>query len=462
MAGMSELTRLADGGALAAAHRAGARDAEATRRAALIQAEAIQRRYGPLAVLDREARGGDGPLAGVPVTVKDILDVAGLPTRWGSASLAEARPAIDDAVAVARLRAAGACILGKTTTSDFASTPLGHSTLTGLTRNPWNEAITCGGSSAGAGVAVVTGIAPIALATDAGCSTRLPAAFAGVFGLKPTLGRIPHPGVPEGFANFIHLGLLAATVRDVALALSVVAGPHPADPHSLAHAPMGPVPAPSVAGARVLVWMTTGNRAVSAEVASATRAAAALLGSLGARVEERHCAVDNPDAAWRVLQQSNWAARFGAQTAEQRAALPPALARGVDEALRWSALDLQRALVRRTALFRAVQAEFTRGVDFILTPCCAAVDVPAEQDPLGPLVVDGEAVGALRTEWTAPLSLFDLTGHPAIAMPAAMSRLGVPIGVQLVAGWGQEARLLAAAAAFEQVCPPPCWPGFAA
>ena len=328
MAGMAELTRLADGVALATAHRDGARDAEATRMAALGRAEAMQPLFAPMAVLDQEARGSAGALAGVPVTVKDILDVAGLPTRWGSATLAQAKPAAADALAVARLRAAGACILGKTTSSDFASTPLGHSTLTGLTRNPWNPAITCGGSSAGAGVSVATGIAPIALATDAGCSTRLPAAFAGVFGLKPTLGRIPHPGVPEGFANFIHLGLLAGSVRDLALALHVVAGPHPADPHSLGHAPFAAQDASPLAGARVLVWMTTGNRAVSAEVAAATRGAAAMLGTLGAQAEEATCTLDNPDATWRVLQQSNWAARFAAQTPEQRAALPPALARG--------------------------------------------------------------------------------------------------------------------------------------
>jgi aspartyl-tRNA(Asn)/glutamyl-tRNA(Gln) amidotransferase subunit A len=149
--------------------------------------------------------------------------------------MADAKPAAADIAAVACLRAAGAIIIGKTTTTEFAHSPLGTSPLTGVTRNPWAPELTCGGSSAGAGVAVAAGLTPIALATDAGCSTRLPAACTGIYGLKPTLGRIPHDRVPEAFGNFIHLGLLAAHVGDLALALDAVAGPHRSDPHSLQH-----------------------------------------------------------------------------------------------------------------------------------------------------------------------------------------------------------------------------------
>ena len=121
-----------------------------------------------------------------------------------------------DAVAVARLKAAGAILIGKTTTSEFAWKVLTDSPLTGITRNPWNAALTPGGSSGGAAVAVASGLGPIALATDAGASTRLPAACCGVVGLKPTLGLVPHSQVPDGFNNFIHLGVIARTVADVA------------------------------------------------------------------------------------------------------------------------------------------------------------------------------------------------------------------------------------------------------
>ncbi len=204
-----------------------------------------------------------GPLAGVPVSVKDILDVAGLPTRWGSPLIADAKPAVADIAAVVRLRAAGAVIVGKTTTSEFAHSPLGVSPLTGVTRNPWAPDLTCGGSSAGAGVAVAAGLTPIALATDAGCSTRLPAACTGVYGLKPTLGRIAHDRVPEAFANFIHLGLIAAHVRDLALALDVVAGPQRNDPHSwFQDAPnaVAGLDAPVLDGAHILLWLADRQR----------------------------------------------------------------------------------------------------------------------------------------------------------------------------------------------------------
>ena len=276
---------------LADDHRSGRRDIRATLKAALARAHALQGPYNAFATLaddaalaradelarDVEAGKDPGPLAGVPVSVKDILDVAGLPTRWGSPLMADAPPAKADVAAVARLRAAGAVVIGKTTTTEFAHSLLGVSPLTGLTRNPWAPALTCGGSSAGAGVSVATGVAPLALATDAGCSTRLPAACTGVYGLKPTLGAAPHDRVPEAFANFIHLGLLAGSVRDLARGLDAIAGPYAGDPYSLMRPPPNAsagLDQPVLEGARVLLWMTTGNARVAAEVAAATRAAA--------------------------------------------------------------------------------------------------------------------------------------------------------------------------------------------
>lgn len=426
--------------------------------AALETAREMQPRFRAMAWIAEDAPHGDGGLAGLAVTVKDILDVAGMPTRWGSPGLAEAPPAKADAPAVARLRAAGAAMLGKSTTSEHAATPLGVSALTGLTLNPWNPALTCGGSSAGAGVSVAAGFADLALATDAGCSTRFPAACTGVFGLKPTLGRIPHPGVLEGFANFVHLGLLARDVATIEAALEAASGPHPNDPHSLGHAPFRRDRARGLRGARVALLLATGNAAPSREVAAITREAAARLAALGATVEEAEWREGNPDEAWRVLQSANWAARFAAADDAALAALHPALAEGVRFARGLDALALQRALLRRTALFRAVQA-LLDGFDFLLTPCCAAADVPAEQDPQAPITIDGAAAGPLRPAALAPLSLFDLTGHPAIAMPAGFGAQGGPVGVQLVGRWGAEARLLAAAAEHEAAHPAPRWEG---
>jgi aspartyl-tRNA(Asn)/glutamyl-tRNA(Gln) amidotransferase subunit A len=270
------------------------------------------------------------------------------------------------------------------------------SPLTGLTRNPWAPDRTCGGSSAGAGVAAATGLTPLALATDAGCSTRLPAACTGVYGLKPTLGTAPHDRVPEAFANFIHLGLLAARVADLAVGLDVIAGASPSDPHSLTRAKPNAAAVlkqPSLDGARVLLWMTAGNARVSEEIVAATRGAAAVLTRLGARVVEEAYPFENPDPVWRILQQCNWAARFAGFKSEDRARLSPTLNAGIDAGLSHRGIDLQRALVKRTELFRAIESAFGNGIDFMLTPCVSAPPVAAEHDLAAPLIIDGVEVG---------------------------------------------------------------------
>lgn len=490
-------------GKLAAAHAAGTVDPIATVQDALARAERLQPRFNAFAAIDaagatraaediaerlaRRAPDGETPLTpakagaqtgpaqsgapgsrlppggaeeaalcGVPVSVKDILDVAGLPTRWGSRLLAGAAPAKADIAAVARLRAAGAVILGKTVTTEFAHSPLNSSPLTGVTRNPWAPDLTPGGSSAGAGVAVATGITPVALATDAGCSTRLPAACTGVYGLKATLGRIPHDRVPDAFGTFIHLGLLARDLGDLRLALGLLSGPHPADPNSL-RAPSGTDPAAAPGPRRVLVWMRTGNRRVAEEVRASVEKAAAALREAGAEVVEAEYDLAHPDPVWRTLQQANWAGRFAATPAADRALLDATLNAGIDEALGYSGLDLSRAQGKRTELFRAVQARFGGGFDLILTPCVSAPPVAAERDLFAPLTVDGEEVGDLRSEWTPALSLFDLTGHPALAVPAGFAGNGGPLGVQLVAPWYGEEALFEAAAAIAHALPPPVW-----
>lgn len=446
--------------ALAAAHRSGARKAAGTIIETLETAKAVQRAFNPFAALDETAAiaegAENGPLAGVPVSVKDILDSAGLPTCWGSPLFADAAPAKTDMAAVGRLKAAGAVVIGKTTTTEFAHSPLGASPLTGMTLNPWNPALTCGGSSAGAGTSVAAGVTRIALATDAGCSTRLPAACTGIYGFKPTLSLIPHERVPDAFGSFIHLGLLGRSVADIAAVLPVVAGPQANDPWSLRPPAPASVDEP-LKGRKVLLWLRTGNRMVSREMEAATRQATKVLEALGAEVREDEYAFAHPDPIWKTLQQNNWALRFASSPQTDLARLSPALVAGIEEAKTYSGLDLQRAQVARAGLFRAVQGVFGGGADFILTPCTSAPPVAADFDLSGPLVVDGAEAGPLRSEWTAALSLFDLTGHPAIALPVGLAENGGPIAVQLVAPWHQDARLLAAAAAFEGEVPPPVW-----
>jgi aspartyl-tRNA(Asn)/glutamyl-tRNA(Gln) amidotransferase subunit A len=403
---------------------------------------------------DRAASEGRslGPLHGVPVSVKDILNVKGLPTRWGSRLMADAEPAPADSVAVARLRAAGAIVVGKTTTSEFAHAMMGRSPLTGTTLNPWDASVTCGGSSAGAGVSVAAGLASLALATDAGASVRLPAACTGVVGLKPTLGLVPHNGVPEGFANFIHLGLMARSVAEVALFLDVVAGPQRDDPHSLA------VPAPAalaavqaggdLSGQRILCRPLMGNAALSSEMRAVLDEAAERFRSLGAEVVLDESEIDNPEPVWRVLQQSNWAARLGARIDEVEGRIDDSLAAGVREGLGYSGQELLRALYARTRIFRAYQAWFET-FDFVLTPVAARRSLAADHPVMAPVEIDGRSVGDMRREWTPYLNAFDLSGHPAVSLPAGRFEGRVPVGIQLVGRWYGDGELLRAAAAYE-------------
>lgn len=259
--------------------------------------------------------------------MKDIINTAGLRTTWGSRLMANNVP---DAVAVERLRKAGAIIVGKTTTSEFAHKLLTDAPLFGVTRNPWD--LTPGGSSGGSAVAVAASLGPLSLATDAGASTRLPAALTGIVGLKPTLGVVPHNQVPDAFNNFIHLGLMARSVADTALMLDVIAGEHWSDPHS-----MGVLAPNALAAVRKgpnsklrIAWRPfVGNSLLDEDVRSICEQALATFEEFGCQVETSTDVIDNAEPAWRILQQSNWAARFHARIDEVAPQLDPSFVEGI-------------------------------------------------------------------------------------------------------------------------------------
>lgn len=405
------------------------------------------------AALDR----GDalGPLHGIPVSVKDIINTAGIRTTWGSRLMAENVPA-SDAVAVARLKQAGAILLGKTTTSEFAHKLLTDAPLFGATRNPWDLERTPGGSSGGSAVAVAAGLGPLSLATDAGASTRLPAACTGIVGLKPTLGLVPHSQVPDGFNNFIHLGLMARDIRDVALMLDVLAGPEASDPHSIAVPRPGALAAldagVTIAGRRIAWRPLLGNRLLDDEVRAAGARAVALLRRLGASVDEIDEPYENAEPAWRILQQANWAARFGKTIDQVAPRLDPSFVDGIRAGMTYTGQDLLQATYKRTQHFRAVQGWFAR-YDLVLTPTASRPPLALTHGALEPITVNGEDAGDMRQSWAPYLNLFDLTGHPAISVPAGFTKDGLPIGLQLIGRWYEDAALLQAAAGFEAAAP---------
>ncbi|HET6307670.1 MAG TPA: amidase family protein [Rhodopila sp.] len=431
----------------------------------LARAERLQPRLNVFALLTaedarRDAKAAEvavmqgaalGPLHGVPITIKDNLALAGKPLRHGSL-MTEGAIASADAAVVARVKAAGAVIIGKTTLPEYAHKVLTDSKLHGITRNPWDLAHTPGGSSGGASAALAAGIAPIAIGTDGGGSIRCPASCAGIVGLKATLGRVPNDSTPDAFANYSFTGPMTRNARDTALLLSVLAGPLPADPYSLAVPPL-PARTPSATARGVRIgWIEHfGRYRTEDEVARITAASIAALADQGAIVEPLHdpCFDDLFDV-YTVIASSGHAVRLGAQAERFGAAVTDSLRDSIARGARWSATDWLRAHEKRTTLFRAVQRLFTR-FDVIAMPTMTAPP---------PLVDAGGSIAtSMYAEWAAALYPFNLTGHPAISIPAGFTASNLPVGLQLVGPWFAEEALLDLASCLEAGRTQPWPPG---
>ncbi|HUB43854.1 MAG TPA: amidase [Acetobacteraceae bacterium] len=393
-----------------------------------------------------------GPLHGVPITIKDNVPIAGLPLANGSAALADFVPPADAAV-VRQIRAAGAIIIGKTNLPEFAHKVLTDSPAYGVTRSPWNLEYTPGGSSGGASAALAAGVAPLAVGTDGGGSIRCPASCTGVVGLKPTLGRVPSERVPDGFANYSFIGPMARSVGDAALLLSVMAGRDDGDPFSLGAAAVAmPEPRAVESAARGLRigWIEDfGRYRTDAEVAALTRAAVTVLEGEGAIVEPLHdSCFDDVFERYVVIATAAHATRYGALVEKWGDRMSMSIKASIANGQRYSAVEWMRAHDWRTTLFRAVQRLFER-YDVIATPTMTAP--PKRLDAEGSIATEAYA------EWAAPLYPFNLTGHPAMSVPAGLTENRLPVGLQLVGPWFGEQRLLDVAGLLEKVIGWPAW-----
>ena len=421
--------------------------------------EAINPRLNAIVTLDggvmeraREAEAavmaGDslGPFHGVPFTAKDSVDVEGVRTTRGS-RLFEGFVPSADATAVTRLKEAGGIFIGHTNVPEFVFWFETDNMVFGRTENPWQPGRTPGGSSGGEASALASGLTPLGIGSDVGCSIRLPAAYCGIVGLKPTQGRVPLTGHwPESLLRYMHVGPMARTVRDVAGALSVMAGPDGFDPYAM------PVPVPQFedldappVGLRV-GWCAEGPFAPVARVVQETVArAASTLERAGCRVEPVSL------SSWEELPGQSISLTI--YTSEVGLYLEPYISGREDElspAIRQrlevplpSAREYQEALADCERLRHEVARLFT---EFDLLLCPMSV-VPAHPHGSTELEVDGQRViprNALRA--AVP---FDLTGSPAISVPFGWSEDGLPIGVQLVARHFDEATLLRAALTLE-------------
>ena len=383
-----------------------------------------------------------GPLDGVPVTVKDLVDIAGLPTRRGS-RLSDPAPVAEDAPSVIGLKSAGAVIVGKTTTTEYGWKSPGDSPLHGITRNPWNTDFTPGGSSAGAGAACAAGFGALHLGTDAGGSIRIPAAWCGVVGMKPSFGRVPQ--WPLGaFSAVAVAGPMTRTVRDAALMLNAIARHDLRDPYALPDDPRNWLDGieGGVAGMRVAVLPRPGFDApIDPEGIAAVEQAAQILADAGAEVDEVQ--VELPDV--REIFGRIWGVALARVVAgvheDRRALLDPGLLEVAARVGNISALDMMEADALRIAAAH-VMARLHQNVDLVLTPT-----VPNPALPIGEPI--GNPLEALWTRWAPWTFAWNLTRQPAITVPLGFHANGLPRSVQIAGPLYRDDLVLRAARVLE-------------
>jgi aspartyl-tRNA(Asn)/glutamyl-tRNA(Gln) amidotransferase subunit A len=394
-----------------------------------------------------------GKLTGVPVSIKDLVYVAGLPALGGAPANKDLVPSVD-AAAVSALKSAGAIVTCKTTTCESGYKLTADSPVSGITRNPWNRDRTSGGSSGGAAASIAAGCGPLAIGTDGVGSIRVPSAFCGVVGIKPTFGLVPRsPGFsPPSWASLAHTGPIARTVADAALLLEAVAT------HDLRDAASLPVPARrfdttpvKLDGIRIGSSADFGYAAVAPDVRKAFQSAVETLGSLGASIVP-DCVQFETDMLERILKPIAYieqAAAVSARGAHALMASDSDYRDVVTKGASYSGIEYVEAGYRRNSL-RMSFLEIFGKVDAIVTPTVAVTAFPA--GALGVDEIDGATVDR-HLGWSPFSWPINLTGLPAATIPCGFDSDGLPIGLQIVAPWLDEGLIIRIAAAFERARP---------
>ena len=389
-----------------------------------------------------------GPLHGIPFSIKDLHLTKGVRTMSGSFIFERRVPDVDPPV-VRRLKQAGGVMLGKTTTPEFGWKGLGDSPLTGITRNPWNTGTTTGGSSAGAGAATAAGLGPIHQGSDGAGSIRIPSGFCGIYGLKPSFGRVPMwPVSNNDYAS--HMGPMTRTVADAALMLSIMAGPDEWDRTSLETAPddyAGKLTA-GIKGLKVAFSSDLGGFPVDAEVASIVKQAARAFEDLGCVVDEVKPGFADSHDLIRCLWSAHEAGNYAQYLPQWRDRMDPGLVACIEGGLRYSMVDYVEARGQKLAYWDTVRPLFER-FDLLLTPTLSVAAFP---------------VGRLNPEhwrqhawdwigWASFSYPFNFTGQPAASAPAGFTSDGLPVGLQIVGRRFADLTVLQASAAFEAARP---------
>lgn len=394
-----------------------------------------------------------GLLDGVPSSVKDQWMAKGWSTLKGSRTVLDVAPATEDSPAVARMREHGAVFLGKTTMCELGWKGVCDSPLTGISRNPWDHAATCGGSSGGAGIAAALGMGALHIGSDGAGSVRIPAAFCGVYGFKATFGRVPT--YPTGRMQGIsHVGPLVRTVADAALMLTVISGPDDRDWQALPHDPRDYRIGldDGIQGLRIAYSRTLGYARPDDAVVACVDAAVAVLRDLGAVVEECDPGFADPRGAFEVLWGTNMAGVLAAIPAEQQALMDPGYRACAEAGRRHTVEEVLAAGMERAALARHMNA-FYRRYDLLVTPSLAVEAVPAGMD------FPPDRGMNSWFDWNPYLYPFNFTQAPAASLPCGFTPARLPVGIQVTGPRFAEMLVLRASRAFESIQPfrmPPC------
>lgn len=386
-----------------------------------------------------------GPVDGVPTLIKDLLLVRGWPTLRGSRTVAKDQAWDQDAPSVARLRECGAVFLGSTTTPEFGWKGVTDSPLTGITRNPWDVTKTPGGSSGGSSAAAAAGYAPLTLGTDGGGSIRIPAGFSGIFGHKPSFGRVPaYPISP--FGTVAHVGPMTRSVEDACLMMNVISQPDARDWYSLPYDGVDytGMLSKKLKGLRIAFSPTLGYVNVDPDIAQLVRTAVTVLEDLGATVEEVDPGFEDPASCFRILWWSGVRALLGSLPSAKRKLLDPALKDVLEQSMSITLDDHQNAVKERVALGSHMR-QFMERYDLLVTP---TLPIPAFE--AGKLAPGRISATGKWVNWTPFSYPFNLTQQPAASVPCGFTATGLPAGLHLVGRMFDDASVLRAAHAYEQ------------
>ncbi|MFI9590876.1 amidase [Nonomuraea sp. NPDC052265] len=386
-----------------------------------------------------DAAEPEGPLHGVPVAHKDLVDTAGIRTTYGSPLFARNVPERDDLI-VRRLRAAGAITVGKTNTPEFGTGSHTVNEVFGATRNPYDLGRSAGGSSGGAAAALATGMVPLADGSDMGGSLRNPASFCNVVGLRPTPGRVPDPSDTAAWYTLAVPGPMARTVDDLTLMLGAVAGFDARSPFAIKER-FAPEPEQGVRGMRVAWSPDLGGLPVDPRTAAVTATAPAVLEELGAHVEEVALDLSDAEDAFRIYRAWYYALSFGDLTG-----LGPNTGWNVEQGRQVTGADLARAERLRSGLYQRMAAFFDT-YDVLIAPVSQVPPFPVEQPHV--TEINGERLPDYLA-WMRSAYWISVLHAPAASVPAGFTPEGLPVGVQIVGRPFADARVLRVARAFEQ------------